>query len=400
MYARIPRYPRCIAIAFTALVEALVATASPPLRAFTVNETQVSSEPVLLDPEFNQADALTVWVDASGKLWVAQIDRNTGKLVPSDGRGQLVDGDAMSTADLATYNGPEWISTARGEEIVYTKFVAGQPHTAVNARLATAARDAQGAWSVRFLAPDQVARAAPYASNNPGDPAPAISYIDAQQNHYWRYLDVPTSEQLIGRMPATLSLRFARGEASMPLPARAPDGRMQVFRLWLATGLREQLTFDDGHDNSYDATWLWSAPEYGGEMLLGVLSSGNNEFRVYRKLLPADTAWSVIYRAVAPLSGRFGSMEPFTYNGRSYAMMTWAPPTAAYGTAIFVSNIDAAAPLLRRITPSDNVHSRRDPEVFITATGPRVYFNRYNSNSRTCMLCAPEGVWMADPGLP
>lgn len=368
---------------------------------WAVNETPASSEVELIDPEFSQALDALAWVDREGRLWLAHIDPETGMIDPPDGRGVLIDEDAMTTADIRfVYNGPEWVSTTRGEEIVYTKFLPGEPHTPANARLAAASRDVSGAWRVRFLGGDpRNSRYSPYASGDTTGPNPVITYIDDRQNHYWRDLNSAASETFIGQFDGNLSLRPSRGERSMPLAQKTADGQVQVFRLWLDTNEREQLTFDGGHSRAYGAVWMWAAPEFGGEMLLGVLARNNFEFRVYRKRPGPSQSWSVIYRVEAPDQGQFGSMEPFTYDGRSFAVMTWKARGADQGSAIFVTNIDRSAPVARRVTPDDTAHSRRDPEVHIGAAGPRIYFSRYASNSSSCTFCEPEGIWVADPGL-
>lgn len=74
-------------------------------------------------------------------------------------------------------------------------------------------------------------------------------------------------------------------------------------------------------------------------------------------------------------------------------------------TQIWMSNIDAADPLTRRISPTDMWRARSDPEHFITNNhGPVVYFNRYDppkdstGNHPMCPDCS-EGVFMIDAGL-
>jgi hypothetical protein len=108
----------------------------------TPSESLVTSAPGLFDAEYSQRDARVTWVDSVGKLWVADIDRTTGLFIPTNGKGVLVDPDAMTTNDISRVgNGPEWLSTSGEDRIVYTKFVPGLPHTFENARLAMATRN-------------------------------------------------------------------------------------------------------------------------------------------------------------------------------------------------------------------------------------------------------------------
>jgi hypothetical protein len=98
-----------------------------------------------------------------------------------------------------------------------------------------------------------------------------------------------------------------------------------------------------------------------------------------------------------------GSIEPFIHNGRSYVVMTSTTPPATYPAAIFMASIDPEQPLLTQLTPGSPMRVRRDPEVFVTSSGPYVYFNRLTrtpdpSGSSVCLPCS-EGVFRSDTAL-
>ena len=101
----------------------------------------------------------------------------------------------------------------------------------------------------------------------------------------------------------------------------------------------------------------------------------------------------------------FRQPEPplFTYNGKSYVFMAAYVSPNTYPTEIWISSIDAANPLMRRITSNTPLRARNDPEVFITNNaGPYIYYNRYDpSIDPAHPLCADcsEGVFRADAGL-
>src|SRR6185436_17207288 len=109
---------------------------------------------------YNQARAQIVWSSADGKLWVGNIDRETGAFYPPDGKGLLVDPDTMTSDDVTlTFNGPEWVFSADGDGVAYTKF-SGTRHTDRSARLGYARPLPDGNFAAGFLGPD-VARKAP-----------------------------------------------------------------------------------------------------------------------------------------------------------------------------------------------------------------------------------------------
>jgi hypothetical protein len=311
----------------------------------------------------------------------------------------------MTTADLKVVgNGPEWVSTAYTDQIVYTKFLAGQPHTMQNARLALAQQVSVGTWSYRFLAAN-LRRNAPYGSKDSGDTAPRISYVDPQGNHYWRNLFDGSSESLVPWYPASFrSMHFVNGARAAVFVAPV-DGVSQVFRYWLDTKVLEQVTFDDGDKDIHSVPWMWQAPEFNNEFVLSTLVN-DVELRIYRQPdSPSGVPgpWSMIYSATAPQGGLLNSPEPFTYNGKSYVFMAATIPPKNYPEAIFLSNIDAVQPMFRQLTVDTPQRMRNDPEVFITDSGPYIYYNRFDpavdpSGPPNCAACS-EGVYRTYTGL-
>ena len=362
------------------------------------NEVSVAPQFDLIDPEYSQTRARAVWVDSAGSLWLAKVDRDTGMYDPPDGKGTLVDADAMTTADLKLVgNGPEWLGTAGLDQIVYTKFVPGRPHTRPNARLALAVQQADGSWTHRFLG--NAARNAPYASSDPDDATPRISYVDSLGNHYWREVADAQTETLVGAYPQSFySMRFVRGQRAAVFLAPAADGTQQVHRYWLDTQVLEQITTDGGHDETTNVPWMWQAPDFGDRFLVAALVDGDRELRVYAQLDPALPVWSVVYTAREPSGGTLGSPEPFVYDGKSYLFMHASAGSETNPSRIYLSNVDAAAPMFAQLTPDSPRRSRRDPEVFVTRTGPKIYYSRIVPPDGACSGCS-EGVFMTDPGL-
>ena len=388
----------------TALVLGAVHVGAPPSAAaagadFVPGETQVSTRIDLFDNEFNQSRNKYTWVDALGNLWVSNVDPKTGDFKPASGKGVLVDPDAENSGDLKLIgNGPEWLPAAGPNRIVYTKFVAGKPHTLDNARLAMATQDSQtGKWSYGFL--DNLPRYRVYASTDPGDPKPRISYLDPAGNAYWRYVDVPSSESIVPWMAGsrTLAMRFASGEYAAVFLSDI-SGVTQVVRLWLDTQRLEQLTFDDNHDKT-TSPFIWKAPEFGNDDVMVTTAEQATEVRVYRQLDKSNPAWSVVFRAAGPVPGsKFSSVEPFVFNGKSYVFMSAVVPPNNFASTIYVMNIDAASPMIRQVSPDAPVRTRTDPEVYVTSTGPQIYYYRADRTTTPPCPCY-DGMFRADTGL-
>lgn len=388
----------CLLASFLAAA-ALAASAGPQQApAWVPNETLVSPQFDLLDPEYSQSRARITWVDSVGSLWIAAIDRDTGMFLPTNGKGVLVDPDAMATGDLQIIgNGPEWLMSNRPDQIVYTKFLPGRAHTRENARLALAAQRSDGSWGYQMLG--DLPRNAPYASKDAGDAAPRISYVDRLGNHYWREVSPRSTENLVADYPQSYySMRFVQGQRATVFLAPDANGQKQVFRYWLDSQALEQITTDSRHESTSNVPWMWAAPEFGNQVLMATLTDNDTVLSVYKQTDASIPAWSVIYTATAPGGGTLGSPEPFVYGGKSYLFMHATVGSEINASRILLSNVDAANPMMRQLTPDLPLRTRRDPEVFITSSGPKMYYNRFRPSLTWCIPCS-EGIFMSDSGL-
>ncbi|NOY53044.1 MAG: hypothetical protein GXP58_05410 [Deltaproteobacteria bacterium] len=375
---------------------------------FLPNETQVSSQHDLIDPEYDQTGSQFTWVDSKGRLWIGKLD-SSGMFEPSSGKAVLVDAYALDTNDLVniTMNGPEWLQTSEGPKIVYTRFLPYRPHTAETARIAIAEMDPAGAWVHTTLSP-RYAFSAPYGSSDMDDPAPRITYMDTSHNHDWRQINNYTMQGRIPLIaPSRRPVRWVEGSHSVIFVAKSPiDGTSQVFSYDVDTKALEQMTFDKGYKNT-TSPWMWPAPEYNDEYIFFVniydANSRSSVIRIYRRIDANNDGrleWTKIYSIVAPLA-RIGSPEPFVYNGHSYIFMQLTINGYDYPTSIWLANIDPANPFFRQISDDTLLRARTDPEVFITGDGPYIYYNRKDPADPTCSdLYCTEGIFRAYTGIP
>lgn len=376
--------------------------AGPTLAAFTPNEQVVSLQPDLIDFEFSASRSQIVWADSTGKLWIANVDPVTGFFKPANGKGTLIDADAMNTKDLNfTFNGPEWISAASGDQIVYTKFLPGMAHSAFTGRLALATQNADSSWTVRTMGPN-APRLGPYASRDAGDPAPRITYMDNFGNHYWRNVSTSNIEEMIpGLPPSVVSVRFVDSKRALTYATLASNGVKQVFMYALDTKQLKQITYDAGNKDLQTVPWIWPAPEFGNNLMLMTVVE-NSTIRFYRHMPDAQPVWQVHGEVAVPEGMRVSSPEPFTFDGKSYVSMTLAKAEDNYPSQVWIANVDLAAPMMRQVSDSSPVRARIDPEVFVTSRGVYVYYNRFNPAKNPaepfCTACS-EGVFRAFTGL-
>lgn len=377
------------------------------MAQFRPNERLVSPNPALIDAEFSQDRAKIAWTDPKGVLWLGGVNRETGAFEPMSGQGQQIATGTVSKVNMFLWNGPEWISMANGDHLYYSFYVKGKAPTAENTRMALAILDANSQLKeIKKLGPN-APRMADISSQTPGDRNAQIMYFDPYYNHYWRNVADAGSEQIMPFLPAEdKAWRFATGIRAVLYTAKVA-GTDQVFRYMLDTALSEQLTFDDGvKDIGRTVPWMWPAPEFGGEFVFSTFVN-QSELRVYRQLPGSDGApvWTLIYSAAMPEGRAAGSPQWFTYNGKSYVYWVAYLGTNTYPSEVWIANIDASDPLLRRVNDDKLLRARNDPEVFVTTKfGPLIYYNRYDPSrdpTQTHPLCSAcsEGVYRADPGL-
>lgn len=381
--------------------------AAPAIAQFVPNEKLVSPNPALVDAEFSQSRAKIAWTDSKGVLWLGNVNRDTGAFSPLSGQGQQIATGTVSGLNMFLWNGPEWISMADGDQVYFSYYLPGMPPTAQNTRMALAILDGNGALkNVRRMRPN-VPRMADIASQTEGDKNAQIMYFDPDYNHYWRNVLSESSEQIMPFLPAEdKAWRFATGIRAMLYTAPV-SGTPQVFRYMLDTAVSEQLSFDAGDkDTGRTVPWMWPAPEFGGEFVFSTVVNGS-ELRVYRQMTAPDggQSWTPIHSASMPEGRTAGSPQWFTYNGKSYLYWVAYVSPNDFPTEVWLSNIDAVQPLLRRVNDDSTFRVRNDPEHFITTTyGPLIYYNRYDpsrdptGDHPLCAACS-EGVFRADPGL-
>jgi len=278
------------------------------------------------------------------------------------------------------------------------------------------ARWENGSW-VAGLVNGSQGRALPVGTMNRSDATPAVHYQnvtigDVLTNVYWREALPGSVERKLPFVSdndtkdnLNITRRWIPGTRKMILTAPAlnrSDGQTynQVFVYNTQSGVREQLT-----DDPVDKLWafMWKAPEYDGEYLFFALV-GQTAINIYRNSPRADGSarWRVISSITAPPETPYmASPEPFVHNGKSWLSLsvTADPDLQNFSRSqIAIADINRENPTFRILTADDPARARRDPEYFITANGPYIYYNRY------LLATEPEpgfseGIFRVDTGL-
>lgn len=369
-------------------------------------ELQVTKHNII-DAEYDQDYGRFTFTDKAGNLWIGFVDKDTGDFNPPDGHGIWVDSNAAYAADFG--NGPEWMFTSEGHQIVYTKYLPDKPHGVRNAGIARA-RQIGEIWDAAFLTPGLTYHS-PAGSQNEGDPDPLIDYqgITPQKNNRSFFSQKLEQPETMVKVPlsdySNGSRRWVRGTRDLAFVSHGKNiyRRTQIFLYNADQNVSQQLTHDLAKKMS---AFMWPAPELGGEYLLFTVAN-RTELRVYRKSSASpesDAKWEVFFSLETPQRTPYiWSPEVFTHNGKSYIFMVLSdnrdPQDFSAPTHIAIANIDPSSAKLRVLTQgSAPFRVRIDPEVFVTSQGPFIYYNRFtavNAKQRSFS----EGIWRVDTGL-
>ena len=364
-------------------------------------------------PECNHGtgNSRLAFTDEFGNVWVGYVDPNNGYFYPTNGQAVLVDTEGVTAQKIG--NGPEWMVSQRGSELVYTRWTDKRRQTFNNISLGHAYMG-QGSW-VAASVEGSKGYVLPVGSLNLDDSVPMMSYQNfstRKTDNYWRIVAQDTQQFKIdiGSSQPGVTRRWVPGTNKIIMTFQAesdvPEGGSkrvfrQVFLYSPNTETIEQLTFDP--ENKYWA-FMWQAPEYNNEYLFFVMVGGR-ELHIYRRLQQegGTWAWSVINKIAMPKENPFiVSPEPMVYNGKSWIFFTVSPKRGGH-------NISATSQIaMSGIMPGDTVRvltadaegksrARRDPEYFITANGPYLYYNRYVPRAEG--QAVSEGVFRVDTGL-
>lgn len=351
------------------------------------------------------------FIDSAGSLWVGHVDVNTGDFVPSNGEGKLADTNTMPANVLG--NGPEWMSLSNASALVYDRWIDGQPHSYSSGCLGFA-HESNGSWHGGCMDNSQ-GYVLPLGTFNVGDKSPMVSYQDFSQPEtavYWRLTQTGSPQHEVlssGKDQNGATRRWVPGTHQLILTAPAPpdaSGNIyrQVFLYSTDAETLQQLTFDP---TDKDSAFMWQAPEYGNEFVF-FARIADTEIDIYRYLTDGNgtSSWQVINRIQsAPEYPYIYSIEPFVYQGKSWlffyvsALEDQGSEHVTATSQIAMSGIEPGASTFRLLTSDvPDPRARRDPEYYITAKGPYLYYKRYILPGDGQPPEA-EGIFRVDTGL-
>ena len=348
-----------------------------------------------------------VFSDRTNNLWVGHVDFQTGAFLPPDGHGTLVATNATAATDYG--NGPEWMFSNGDSRFVYTQCQAPcDPPNDATASLGLATQ-VGGTWTTTTL-PNSLARASPSATMDLGDADPRFNYVDTAKTAWYMRkasalgveIQLPLSSLSNGN-----ARRWVPGTRKIIFPGHDPNDpqllRQQIYLYDTDSGELERLTL---HPKGAEGAMMWQAPEFNNEYVFFTLAKTRQKILVYRKIPGADKVprWTIVKTISSPAAlPFFFSPEVFTHNGRSYIFATVSSSEDFFDRRIpnhlAISGVDPLRQDARLLTNDTGTpRLRLDPEYFITAQGPFIYYIRLIPET-DANPALNDGVWRVDTGL-
>lgn len=429
-------------ISYTTLV-LLAAAVEAQVPAQTFNEVQVTATAVgdiefdwgrdgiyCPDCNFGQGNARLDWTDRQGNLWIAHLDPNTGALLSPIPKDELADTSAFFWNVYG--NGPEWaFSTQNGQvvsRLVYTRYVPGQAATTGYAGAAYATM-VNGVWQAHFL-PGAIGQGNPQdGTSNSNLPESSQCISDSTATTIYKNFANPKSmftepiSSAAGTVPTFTpfgAIANGIGERFVPCthqllfqgdapPTAGGHVFQQVFWYNMDTQVMQQVTTEP--TTKYGG-FMFQAPDFQDNYIM-VTNAARLTLNVYQQTgtLPNGAPnFSLVNQIVSPDPDTpyINSSEPFincTPTCTTYAFFTVAKTpdaqngiTAPIGLAVAaLSPTNPTVKLLARAGYSPAVQ-RVDPEYFITANGPYLYYSRIEVASGSTNY-QNLGLWYIDMQL-
>ena len=397
------------AIAAASTVVGLLAAPAPSVAA-PFPEVQMTTE-MLADFEldsardgfycpgcnFGSGNARVTYVDTQFRVMVAPLEMSTGKILTT--QAVVVDTNAAFVTDYG--NGPSWMFSARGSELVYTRYINGRPRRDGSAGVAMARQVGPTQWQAGFI-PGGYGRVSPKATTEQSDLVPRISYGDVSLPHaYWRFAENNAPEITLPGDDSNrgVGLRWVPGSPEI-IYSFTPVGEVdnQIFVYNTATATTQQISTGPGYKR---AQFMIYAPEFGGQAVAFMVVD-DTRFDLYRRVRDAqgNVTWTKFDTITMPAAMPYvsGSPEAFVHAGRTWILLGLRKTLGLnVPSNLAILSLDTSRPELRMLTDdSSPLRWRSDPEYFIAPNTVYVYYTRALPFK---FPTVGEGVWRVDTGL-
>lgn len=311
---------------FVAIAGFVGITTGPAFAGAGTDERIGESGIYYADPELHAPTRRMVWQDFNNNdVWVCQIDTQTGRLIPANGKGVRAPVKTIPIFTGATnsgsFNGPELGFSAQGLFTYYTI----RDANGINQTARFGPLD-RGTASYRQVSQDPRygrSGAIPTQLGNIPNAAILNIYLDRNRGRTgWSYENTPEIKNAIPTDDISLKgPRWVPGQLAISTNIKSESRTKQAAIYDIETGSLTTITNDSGHKTE---VFVFNCPETGTRAAMCLVGNGQRELAVYKEASPF---WQKIASIPVPNfavgGGRLSTAriflpEPFVFQGKSY----------------------------------------------------------------------------------
>lgn len=338
---------------------------------FVVNDVlAVDPQSSIFDPEYNPTLHLVCWKSENNDLWISGLDHQTRLFEPLNGHGTFVTGNLAPNGN-ESWNGPEWMLSEQGTQIVYIKGIWGERYPGIATKVF-------GGWMTMALMQYPGVVYAMATANYADSVARLLFETHDNDGIYWlKNTDLWTRYYY----PEVTLGFFARDNQQICCAtnkARHPGFIETSCTLPYFTRIS---------DDTIGAPFMWHDPETDRRLFM----YRTNEFKtlkIMEEILP--DFWVLYKQFNSPLPDPFcyiTSPEPFVCGGKSYISFMAAQASSGKEgkpAQIWIASANPEDPLMRRV--SDSIISvRTDPEPVVFSDSAFIYYTDVVTNKNQTM---------------
>lgn len=342
-----------------------------------ISDTTVS----IPDPEFSNTLNKMCFYDPSG-LWVCDVDPNTGNLLFENGKQILIDSTvSIYHGDVLSWQGPEWAESANGISIFYTDSL----ETNQDFQISKAYQNGY-LWQHNPLANTATASLKNTTQSSKYENVGILYKKNYATLECFRFENNPATERCF---PTTQGNggRWAIDTSGFTY-IKKKQGIGQVHFFNTANNTTSIIT-TDAYNKSQ--SYMIKSSEYNNKFIVWCQANEVNESNIY-VYKKEQGVWSKIDTIRPPSSLPYiVSPEPFKWNGKSYIVMQMSLyPQNNHSNftpdEIWIASIEKNNRLYRKISTTAT-HRKIDPEIYLTPTGPVIYYSEVRNGKYILHKC-------------
>lgn len=316
-----------------------------------------SADAYVIDPEYNTVLNEVCWQSPQGELWICSLDPITHLFVPADGKGMMVD-DSLRPFEPGGWNGPEWMLSTQGSQIVYTKKIGNNTFPAV----ATLGATGWNSFSLPYANTSYVMGSHDYTDSA------GMLLFETRSGNGIKWIKNTDYNTLNGCDETTLGF-FAYNSKDICCVKRnsyAPG--------YINTTTR---TFTQISDDTVNAPFMWKDPESGHNLFLHRKEGGKQLVVLSENPFGNWEYYNIFYSPMPEPYTYIVSPEPFVFRGKSY--ISFAVSQSAAGNEmqpaqIWFVSVNPNDSLMRQVSNSD-ILTCLDPEPVVFADSVFIYYS-------------------------